>query len=37
MLIRSEYLKDIISFNQVRGLPFSTTELVEATLEVLNG
>ena len=37
MLIRSEFLKDIISFNQVRGLPFSTTELVEATLEVLNG
>ncbi len=35
MLLRSEFLKDVIGYNMVRGLPFTTTEIVEATLEVL--
>ncbi len=36
MLLRSQFLKDITGFNQVRGLPFSTTEIIEATMAVLN-
>jgi len=36
-LLRAKYLKDIISYNQVRGLPFSTAELVEAAMGVING
>ncbi len=36
MLLRSQFLKDVTSYNQVRGLPFSTTELIEATMAVLN-
>ena len=36
LLLRAKYLKDIISYNQVRGLPFSTSELVEAAMGVIN-
>ena len=36
MLLRSEFLKDITGYNQVRGLPFSISELMEAILAVLN-
>ena len=36
MLLRSEFLKDVIGYNMVRGLPFTTSEIVEATMEVLN-
>lgn len=36
LLLRAKYLKDIISYNQVRGLPFSTAELVEAAMGVIN-
>ena len=36
MLLRAQFLKDVTSFNQVRGLPFSTTELIEAIMAVLN-
>jgi 2-oxoglutarate ferredoxin oxidoreductase subunit alpha len=37
MLLRSQYLKDIIGYNMVRGLPFTTAEIMEATMEVLHG
>jgi 2-oxoglutarate ferredoxin oxidoreductase subunit alpha len=37
MLLRAQYLKDVIGYNMVRGLPFTTTEIVEATMEVLHG
>jgi len=37
MLLRAQYLKDVIGYNMVRGLPFTTTEIVEATMEVLRG
>lgn len=36
MLLRSRYLKDVIGYNMVRGLPFTTAEIVEATMEVLH-
>ena len=36
MLLRSEFLKDVTGYNQVRGLPFSISELMEAILAVLN-
>ena len=36
MLLRSEFLTDITGYNQVRGLPFSISELMEAILAVLN-
>jgi 2-oxoglutarate ferredoxin oxidoreductase subunit alpha len=36
MLLRSQYLKDVIGYNMVRGLPFTTAEIVEATMEVLH-
>ena len=36
MLLRSEFLKDITGYNKVRGLPFSTTEIIEATMAVLS-
>ena len=36
MLLRSKYLKDIIGYNMVRGLPFTTAELVEAAMGVLH-
>lgn len=36
MLLRSQYLKDIIGYNMVRGLPFTTTEIMEAAMEVLH-
>jgi len=36
MLLRARFLKDIISYNAVRGMPFSTAELVEAAMGVLH-
>lgn len=36
MLLRSQYLKDIIGYNMVRGLPFTTAEIMEAAMEVLH-
>ena len=36
MLLRAQFLKDVISFNQVRGLPFTTAELMETTMGVLH-
>ncbi len=36
MLLKSEFLKDITGYNKVRGLPFSTSELMEAIMVVLN-
>jgi 2-oxoglutarate ferredoxin oxidoreductase subunit alpha len=36
ILLRSQYLKDVIGYNMVRGLPFTTTEIVEAAMEVLH-
>ena len=36
ILLRSQYMKDITGYNQVRGLPFSTLEIIEATMAVLN-
>ncbi len=36
MLLRSEFLKDITGYNRVRGLPFSTVELIEAAMAVLH-
>jgi len=36
MLIKSKYLKDVISFNQVRGLPFTVSELVETARGALD-
>lgn len=36
MLLRSKYLKDIVGYNMVRGLPFTTAELVEAAMGVLH-
>ena len=37
ILLRSQYLKDIIGYNMVRGLPFTTAEIMEAAMEVLHG
>lgn len=36
MLLRAQFLKNVISFNQVRGLPFTTAELMETTMGVLH-
>lgn len=36
MLLRAQFLKDVIGYNMVRGLPFTTAEIVEATMEVLH-
>jgi 2-oxoglutarate ferredoxin oxidoreductase subunit alpha len=36
MLLRSQFLKDVIGYNMVRGLPFTTSEIVQATMEVLH-
>ncbi len=36
MLLRARFLKDIISYNAVRGMPFATAELVEAAMGVLH-
>jgi 2-oxoglutarate/2-oxoacid ferredoxin oxidoreductase subunit alpha len=35
MLLRARYLVDVVSYNRVRGLPFSAAELVEAIGEVI--
>ena len=37
MLLRSQFLKDVIGYNMVRGLPFTTAEIVQAAMEVLHG
>ena len=36
MLLRSQFLIDVIGYNMVRGLPFTTAEIVQATMEVLH-
>ncbi len=36
MLLRAKFLKDIVGYNMVRGLPFTTAELVEAAMGVLH-
>ena len=36
MMLRAQYLKDIIGYNMVRGLPFTTAEIMEAAMEVLH-
>ena len=35
-MLRGEYLVDVVGFDQVRGMPFTTQQIVNATLEVLN-
>jgi 2-oxoglutarate/2-oxoacid ferredoxin oxidoreductase subunit alpha len=37
LLLRGRYLVDVISCNQVRGLPFTSTEIVEAIEDVVAG
>lgn len=37
LLLRAQFLKDVIGYNMVRGLPFTTAEIVEAAMEVLHG
>jgi len=37
MLLKSKFLKDVISLNQVRGLPFAVSELVQAAKGVIDG
>jgi len=36
MLLRSQFLKDVIPCNQVRGLPFTTAELIDSTMAVIH-
>jgi 2-oxoglutarate ferredoxin oxidoreductase subunit alpha len=36
MLLRSQFLKDVIPCNQVRGLPFTTQELIDSTMAVIH-
>jgi 2-oxoglutarate ferredoxin oxidoreductase subunit alpha len=36
MLLKSKFMKDVISLNQVRGLPFAVSELVEAAIGVID-
>lgn len=36
MLLKSKYLKEIIQYNVVRGLPFSTAELAEVAMGVIH-
>lgn len=36
LLLRAKYLKDVISYNQVRGLPFTADELVEVAIGALD-
>ena len=35
-MLRGEYLVDVVAFDQVRGMPFTTAQIVNAALEVLN-
>jgi 2-oxoglutarate ferredoxin oxidoreductase subunit alpha len=35
-MLRGEYLVDVVGFDQVRGMPFTTEQVVNATLEVFN-
>jgi len=35
-MLRGEYLVDVVAFDQVRGMPFTTEQIVNAALEVLN-
>jgi len=35
-MIRGEYLVDVVGFDQVRGMPFTTEQIVNATLEAFN-
>jgi 2-oxoglutarate ferredoxin oxidoreductase subunit alpha len=34
MLLRAKYLVDTVNFNQVRGLPFKSAELVDVITDV---
>jgi 2-oxoglutarate ferredoxin oxidoreductase subunit alpha len=36
MLLRAQFLKDVHGYNMVRGLPFTTVEIIQATMEVLH-
>ncbi len=36
MLLKANFLKDVTGYNKVHGSPFSTTEIVEAAMAVLN-
>ena len=36
LLLRGKFLVDVISYNRVRGLPFTGAELTEAIEEVLS-
>ncbi|MCL2586156.1 MAG: 2-oxoacid:acceptor oxidoreductase subunit alpha, partial [Streptosporangiales bacterium] len=36
LLLRGKFLVDVVSYNQVRGLPFQASELAEAIEEVIN-
>lgn len=36
MMLKAKYLKDVINFNIVRGMPFTTAELVEAGIGAIN-
>ena len=36
MLLRAQFLKDVHGYNMVRGLPFTTGEIIQATMEVLH-
>lgn len=35
-MLRGEYLVDVVGFDQVRGMPFTTEQIVNGTLEVFN-
>lgn len=35
-MLRGEYLVDVVCFDQVRGMPFTTEQIVNAALEVFN-
>jgi 2-oxoglutarate ferredoxin oxidoreductase subunit alpha len=37
LLVRARYLVDAVGYNQVRGLPFTSTELAGAIEELLGG
>lgn len=36
MMLKAKYLKDVIAYNQVRGLPFTASELVEVAIGALD-
>ena len=36
MLIKAKYLKDVVSYTMVKGLPFTTQELIDAAKGALD-